>query len=181
MNKFAFAEEHTIVDYLPEGGEKDLVTSPPRVTLTLDNPIIGNPSPEELRSAINTNFNDKMCNEVTITFTDKWIIPYKNEYIQVKLNEFLHRWCKVADYIMIQDYSHVGRLHYHGILEMKQIDKFERLIINMRKTFGRVECKQISFWESYLKYMIKIYDPTSEHFTKAIEWTKQRYITNKVM
>lgn len=175
--------EHTIVDYIQEsdGGKKDLVTFPPRVTLTLDNPIIGNPSPEALRALINKHFNDKMCNEVTITFTDKWIIPYRIEFIQIKLNEFLHRWSNTADYIMIQDYSHVGRVHYHGILEMKQIDKFERLILNLKKTFGRVECKQISFWESYLKYMTGIYEPTHDKFMNAIQWNKQRYITNKLM
>lgn len=178
--------EHTIVDYLltnNEGGEKDLVTSPPgyRDTRTVTNLIIGNPSPEELRSSINKKFNEKLCNEVTITFTDKWIIPYKIEYIQMKLHEFLHRWQNVADYIMIQDYSHVGRIHYHGILEMKQIDKFERLIINLRKTFGRVECKQITYWESYLKYMTGVYEPSHDKFMTAIEWNKNRYITNKVL
>lgn len=179
---------HTIEDYF--GGEKDLVTSPPKVASpeTIIRPSI-NPitpmnislSPQALGALISTKYDPKLCNEVTITFSDKWIIPYNVNYIQIKLQDFLRRWSKVANYIMVQDYSKTGRLHYHGILEMQQIDRFERLIINLRKTFGRVECKQIAFWESYIKYMLGIYDPLHEKFSTAIEWHRNRYITNKLL
>lgn len=160
--------EHNILDYSPFNkvstpeAEKDLVTSPPG----------------DLYQEILNNFKPGLCNEITITFSDKWIIPYNTKYIQIKLNDFLKRWQNVADYIFVQDYSQTGRLHYHGLLQMKKIDKYEREVINLRKTFGRVECKQITFWESYIKYMLGIYDVNHAKFNQTIDWNKTRYISN---
>lgn len=171
--------EHTLLDFLKlidkEGGEKDLVTSPPG---ELSNNIL---TIHHLLMMIDKNFNPKLCNEVTITFKDSIIIPFKVEYIHNRVNDFLRRWSKVANYVLVQDYSQTGRLHYHGILEMNQIDKFERLIINLRKTFGRIECKQISFWDSYLHYMVGLYDPNHEKFMDAIKFSKERVMSNKII
>jgi len=181
--------EHTIEDY--QGEKKALVTfSPNQPNIRLSN--IGGTSPAkpgvprttpknilDMHEAISRQFNDRISNEVTLTFTDKWIIPYNTNYIQLKVKDFFDRWSKVANYIMVQDYSTIGRVHYHGILEINQLDKFERLIVNLRKTFGRVECKQISFWESYIKYIMGVYDPLHEKFHSAIVFNRQRYITNK--
>lgn len=177
--------EHTIIDYTKKAKKIDLVTSSPdyRVkTLGIQTTTFNiHLTLKAFHAEINKQVNDKLCNEVTITFTDKWLIPYNTKYIQLKVKDFLDRWSKVSNYLMVQDYSQVGRLHYHGILEMKQQDKFDRLIINLRKTFGRVECKQISFWDSYLAYMTGLYNPQHEKYSPAIEWNNQRYITNIVL
>lgn len=202
--------DHTINDYLENTEMADcnnLVTSPPEwirrpahIPFRVTNPDINisngsgdslaevvTPPPsvpaplQSIYNHIQKNYNPQLCNEVTITFTDKWLRVYKTSYIQQQLKDWLYNKSVIADYILIQDYSHTGRLHYHGIFEMRKIDEFARLITNLQRKFGRVECKQITYWESYIRYMLGLYDPSHDKFCKAIEWTKQRYLSSKLI
>lgn len=182
--------EHNIQDYYKQGAEcKNLVHIPPdnprshhrKKPLPIPTTINIIHTPASLREAMSKSFNDKLTNELSVTFSDKWLIPYNTTYIQMRLKEFMDRWTKTANYILVQDYSSTGRLHYHGLIEMVNVDKYQKLLVNLRRTFGKIECLPINKWDIYMHYITGVYEEEHEKYMKPVTWNTTRYITNKLL
>lgn len=132
------------------GDTKSLDVSPPKV---LDGEEL-----KVLHESINKNFNGGTnALEVTVTVKPELLTVYHDDTIHSILEQKIHKWIvkHPMHFIFIRQYSEVGRMHWHGIVQMQDkedIAKFQRLI---RQHIGLCHIRQIRYWQSYLDYITR--------------------------
>lgn len=119
----------------------DLVTSPP-------------PKQAEEIAMLKQHVNDMNCQEVTITYKPK--LQLTTDITLKTITEgLLKNIIRFGCGYFYHEYSDGGHFHYHGILSGVP----KKTLSDLRKQFtlhiGRIEIKQISYFESYLRYMTK--------------------------
>lgn len=106
--------------------------------------------------------NDRGSMELTVTITDTLLNRYKKKYIKVMIEDIIRHTKGIRDCILIPDYSNIGRLHYHGVIIFNKLSSMNTLKRKLTKQIGRTRIAQITYTESYKKYMYKIYDNEEE-------------------
>jgi len=110
--------------------------------------------------------NGQRCMEITVTFVpqlrDQWHEATLAQILKNAITSVISRkkWDKIeCTTILIGEHSDKGMWHYHGIIEGYSNDMIAALNRKLKKTTGRIEIKQITFWDSYVDYIIKSYRP----------------------
>lgn len=122
----------------------NLVTSPPRSA-----------SGECEEQWIKDNIDQMNCVEITVTFKPK--LQNTTDLTLKEITKGILEQCMEGrgKVILLHEYSSGGLFHYHGI-----ISGVSRKILSViRKNFtlhiGRIEIKTITYFESYVNYMLK--------------------------
>lgn len=119
----------------------DLVTSPPKKQA------------DEI-ACIKDSVDAMNCVEVTVTFKPA-LINCADMALKAVIEKLLNGHFERGTAILYHEYGGNGRLHYHGIFSSMS----RKTLSGIRKFFsehiGRIEIKQITYFESYLRYMTK--------------------------
>jgi len=94
---------------------------------------------------------------LTITFRENILDTFKESHIHKVIQDELNRVSNKFLITLLQDYSSVGRLHYHGVIKAdnpKGLDTFKR---RLTKLFGRVELRPLRYRFKWICYMLKYY------------------------
>lgn len=116
--------------------------------------------------------------EITVTFTDKVLNTYKDEFIIKDFSKFIHKKGQAFEYICIPDWSDSNRLHIHGIVHELDTVKASNALKCLKKKYGRCEYKMISYPDSYKKYMIGQFIQGHSKYREALKWKSEYFITN---
>lgn len=105
--------------------------------------------------AIKRYINDMDCVEITITYMPK-LMNTTDITLCALTKETLKQCMKgIGNAILYNEYSSVGRFHYHGILSGVRPRCLSAIRKNFSRYVGRIEIKTISYFNSYLNYMTK--------------------------
>ena len=111
--------------------------------------------------------NDRGSMELTVTMKDSLLNRYKKKYIKMMIENIIRHTKGIRDCILIPDYSNAGRFHYHGVVIFNKLSSMNTLKRKLTLQIGRTSIAQISYTESYKKYMYKIYDAENPEPFKA--------------
>lgn len=93
---------------------------------------------------------------LTITFTDDVIMKYKERYIMGEIYKVLNKTRCVLSFIMVADWSKVGRFHMHGAFCVTDITKITGLRRKLSK-YGFTKVVPITNSLRWANYCIKQY------------------------
>lgn len=135
-----------------KGGLEYLVANPPKVRpkkqMYIDDESIG--KCKTLMETLSSGM------EITCTFSDKLINAHTSDTLTRILRDTLLRVRGVHYFkmLLIGEFSKIGRYHMHGMVytDGRGIEAIKR---KLGRDIGFCHCKQISFTDSYIKYIFK--------------------------
>lgn len=120
-------------------------------------------------------FDELKATEITVTFMpqlhDNWHEESLKGFLEESIRKILKKAPEYAQMLLIGEHSPVGRFHYHGMLQNIPNDFVAKLRRNLTRQIGRIEIKQIKYFDSYKAYMFKSYTDY-----KPEQWRNYSYI-----
>lgn len=90
----------------------------------------------------------------TVTFNDRMLNMYKEDYLEKEINRLTKMTKGVIDHEFISEYSKTGRFHMHGAVLTKDVKTLANLNRKYGK-FGICKCKVITNSVGWAKYCDK--------------------------
>lgn len=105
-----------------------------------------------------SHYKNIMKYEVTITLKPSLYQHKPRDQYDLTRQALLNILEKYVECTMIAELTMEHNIHYHGMVELKDIkdkDKFLNRFRPYSKMFGRKTCNQVKFEKSYIEYMSK--------------------------
>lgn len=165
--------EHNILDFVEvsEGGSDN---SSSQIRPELETMM-------EYTHSLTKEFSPMRALEITITFKEHLLRMYKYEYLIILIRKYLLKHQVNCKAVLISDWSKTGRFHLHGIIEMRErkADKLKTIQNYLSRTFGRIMIRTVTYWDSYMDYIVGQYTPGHPKYRNDIPvFTKELIITN---
>lgn len=103
------------------------------------------------------------CSEITITFKQTYRDNFDNEEITNMLKRYF-MFVPLQDMkqlLLVPEYGNNSNLHFHGLIRGKKKD-MSSLKLFLNKRFGRSTISMVRYPDSYIKYMLKEQDETTD-------------------
>lgn len=104
---------------------------------------------------------------ITVTFRDVLLSTYKDTYLKAALQKVLAHTRGLKHYTLVSDYSAVGRLHFHGTIQVKDIHTVENLRKKCYKQFGITKLKLINNVVKWTHYCLEQYSDEGKNKVKV--------------